>query len=323
MAQVNGGQRDDDVDSQVEQIRAHANRYLEDATKRVPHVGHGDRWYDRLFRVLESLRASRFIRHLPAPFREPLTMLYSRMLEQNALERERAWSLDDISHNLHIPSGEHVTVPSIWVADVFPPSEADNLRRQIDRNGWDRQRARYDLGETNQEILRRSRSEVGWSWSRLGAIVSTSSDRVSLDGPKQKLPSQFETIEVVARQVGRGLTIVIAHFQLSMEGRGQVDKVWHAKHEPRMVRDQGRPRAEGRLWAAFRDTQTSRRRLHDLAREWMAAACPGAFVRGGVRQPLMDLLLLEQYDPSLGERARHPLHDALRALGVDGPKQVA
>jgi hypothetical protein len=32
----------------------------------------------------------------------------------------------------------------------------------------------------------------------------------------------------------------------------------------------------------------------------------------------MDLLLLEQYDPSLGEQTRHPLRDALRALGVDG-----
>ena len=318
MTQGNGDQRGDDAGSQAKQFRTHANRYVLEASKRVPHAGDGNRWYDRLFKIIESLWMSRFVRRLPARFRESLTVLYDRLLQLNDLERERAWSLDDPSHNLRVSNGEQVTIPSIWVAEVFPPSEAGALDEQIERNGWDKKRAEYGLGESNQEILRRSRSEAGWSWWRLGAIVNTSSNWVSLDGPKQKLPTQFETIELMARQVGHGLTVVIAHFRLSVEGRQQVNNVWHAKHEPRMVRGRGRPRAEGRLWVGFRDTQTSRRELHDLAREWMCSACAGAFVRGGVQQPLMDLLLLEQHDPSLGDQVRPPLRDALRALGVDG-----
>jgi hypothetical protein len=90
------------------------------------------------------------------------------------------------------------------------------------------------------------------------------------------------------------------------------------RREPQLVHINGRLRAESRLWATGRITQEARRAAHDAARDWMARRCPGFFVANGEAQLLMDMLLMDKFDPIPGERTPREHSDALRALGITG-----
>ncbi|GAA4483780.1 hypothetical protein GCM10023191_005940 [Actinoallomurus oryzae] len=70
------------------------------------------------------------------------------------------------------------------------------------------------------------------------------------------------------------------------------------------------------MWSKCRKTQEARLSLHMAAREWLSNTCPGAFSEAGKQQPVIDLLLLEEHDPTLGERTDRELGDALRAIGL-------
>lgn len=291
--------------------------YLHKAYAAVPEIGKGRRWYDWPYRVFNTLLSSRLGKRMPSVIRGHLSNGLNYLLPYNELDRDRAWSREAL-HNLIVPPNERVAIPSLWIAEVFPPSEIHNLIRAIDDHGWDKKRVQFGMGEPNQEMLERSRQGAGWSWWRLGSIVDTSVKYSDFESQKQRLPPDFQHVDLVAVQFGSGLTVVLAHFHLSELGAGRVDRVWHAVREPRMVRGHGRPRTEDRLWSGIGETQESRRALHDLARGWMSGNCPGSFAHSHGKQPLMDLLLLNEHDPSKGERPDHLFNWALRALGITG-----
>ncbi|MEU0285451.1 hypothetical protein [Streptomyces sp. NPDC006147] len=234
----------------------------------------------------------------------------------NEHHRHLVWDRRDPFHNVSAPVGESLEVPGVWVVELFPPSEFDTLVRSLDKNSWDTKRVRYGLGERNRDSLERLRSGGSGGWARLGQVVSTDAF-IYPDAKVDKLPDGFAAVELTAAHIGDGLTAIVAFFRASDAGVAVLNDEWHREHEPQLVWRHGRPRAEDRMWSTFRATQGARRLLHDKARSWMRDTLPGAFARRNVPQPLIDLILFSEYDPTLGVRESRELSDALRALGLN------
>lgn len=281
----------------------------------VPEMGKGRRWYDPIYNLLHWLLQGWPRKLIPQRARSAVSYGINWLIPFNEVQRHRAEPLDSEFHNVFVPAGEHVTMPAIWLVEMFTPSTVDRLEVAIRKNKWDRRRIQFGTGKANAEMLGRSRTGAGWTWWRLAEIAPPESFML-MDGIRMRLPKEFRFIELVAVQIGSGLTAVVAEFRLSKEASVEVDAVWHAPHEPEIVFGKGRPRAEDRMWATFRQTQEARRRLHDLARDWLREACPGVFANDPRRQPTLDLLIFEQVDPWEGARLSHEQSEALRAVGV-------
>ncbi|MEW2405697.1 hypothetical protein [Streptomyces griseoviridis] len=295
------------------------SRFLREAYSAVPEIGEGRRWYDWPYKTLLAAHRSYFGRRLPRPVRARILDAINHFHPFHEHDVNRVWSRDDPTCNLHVPDDERVQVPGIWVVELFPPSQYSNLDKGIRRNAWDKRRVRYGIGEANLEVLEQSRAGEGWRWWKLGEVKSRSASWSPYpDGRSEDLGEWFTAIELVAVQIGAGLTAVLAHFTISPAGSSYVDSVWHSSHEPEIVRGNGRPRAENRMWVAFRKTQEARESLHEAARSWLARALPGAFAAAGEKQPLLDILLFDSYDPLLEEPAERELLDNIRALGLSG-----
>ncbi|PFG44961.1 hypothetical protein ATJ97_0239 [Georgenia soli] len=291
--------------------------YIGEAHGKVADIGKGRRWYDLPYRFIRWLLFARPKRFIPARVRPHLSNIQNYLLPYYSHELHRAWDPADPRHNIHVPDDEHVTIPGLWAVELFPPSEIDALNRAFERNGWDRRRVSIGTGEQNRTMLNRSRTGQGWSWWRLGEVSGEGSPYVFPDSVREKLPPHIGAIELGAIQIGSGLTAVVAHFHLNEAGSEYVDEMWHRKHEPEIVyRKRRRPHANDRMFTAYRKTQNARRELHEEARAWMSDRCPGYFSANGKTQPLMDMLLLEKYDPILATRDDRKYWDALRALGI-------
>ena len=294
------------------------SKFFNEAYDKVAEIGEGRRWYDLPYRLLSWLLSAWPNKVLPRRWRSGLNYLLNLLIPFNEHDRHKTLSLENPLHNLFVPEDEHVTIPGIWVVELFPPSAFDALSQIIAKNSWDRRRVYVGTGEGNLEMLERSRSGHGWTWWRLGEIADNDSGYWFPDGTREKLPAPFGAIELTAIQIGSGLTAVVAYFHITADASRSVDVVWHEHHEPQLVRGKGRPKAEDRMWAAFRITQQSRRTLHDAARKWLALRSPGFFAANQETQPLMDMLLLDRHDPIPGERDDRAFSDALRAIGLTG-----
>ncbi len=292
--------------------------YVRDAYEKVPGIGDGRRWYDFPYKILSWLLSSWRRKLLPRRFRDGLNYGLNYLIPFNEHDRHKMWSLEDPLHHITVPEDEHVNVPSIWVVELFPPSEFASLSETIQHNSWDKGRVYFLDRESNREMLERSRSGEGWTWWRLAEIASANSPYWSPDATREKLDPMFGAVELKAIQIGGGLTAVLAHFHLTDVASKSLDFTWHTPQEPQLVRGMGRPRAESREWATYRITQEARRMLHDAARAWMAKRCPGFFAGNSEPQPLMDMLLMDKFDPISGDRTDRELSDALRALGLTG-----
>ncbi|MFG1784486.1 hypothetical protein ACGFIU_18765 [Rhodococcus oryzae] len=296
--------------------------YVYEAFERVSEIGKGDRWYDLPYRVLSWLLFAWPRQILPQRAREILNSGRIFLTPFNTHDRHKVWSLDDRSRNVFVPEEEHVTVPGLWVVELFPPSEFASLEASIEANSWDSKRSYPQDLAGNQEMLARSRAGAGWNWWRLAEIYAPTTKQLSVYGVREKLPAEFTAVELRAVQIGTGLTAVVARFDLTKDAAKSIDTVWHTRHEPQLVYDEGRLRAEDRKWATFRVTQEARESLHNAARKWIADRCPGFFVSNDEPQLLMDMLLFDKHDPIPGERTDREFSDALRALGLTGHEAV-
>lgn len=292
-------------------------QYLKEAYARVPEIGRGQRWYDLPFRLLNGFAYSKLGRVLPRWVVRPFYFAIHWLYLLNDLDRERSWSTEDDLHNVHVPAEEHVHAAGLWAVDYFPPSCIDDLNAAIRRQGWDSRRPSGIPDELNSDLLSRSRRGAGPAWWRIATISPKASPSTTPRGVRQQLPAEFQSVELLGVKIGDGLTAVIAHFTLTDVATKSIDTVWHTPHDPRIVFRSRMPVLEDRMWTSFRKTQESRRRLHEVARGWLASNCPGAFANAKEQQPLMDLLLLEEHDPFEGLEASRRMADPLRALGVD------
>lgn len=293
---------------------------IEDAYRRVPEIGAGWRWYDVPYRVLRWMSTAWRRKLLPQRARERCNLWINYLTPFNEHERHK---VSESGFDFTIPDDEHVCISTIWAVELFPPSEFASLEQAIEKNAWDRRRHLLHGRESNAEMLVRSRAGSGWSWWRLAEVADVDGSLWSPDCTREKLPAEFDFIQLQAIQLGQGLTAVVARFRVSDSAAQRVDEVWHAPHEPRLVRSGGRPRAEDREWAAYRLTQEARCELHDSARSWLRDRCPGFFAATGESHRLLDLILMDVFDPLGGTEPPRELGQAFRALGLTehGPLQ--
>ena len=304
--------------SDPRETKSFSSTFLSDAYNQVPEIGKGRRWYDVLYVALVWLSSSWRRQIMPRQIKGLIRHGMSYLIPFNEHDRNKVWSREDPGRNLSVPEDEHVAVPGIWVVELFPPSEFAALRDAIQRNSWGKNRLLYEAKDGTREVLERSRSGTGWTWWRLAEIVSFDSHYLTLDGRREKLPPEFDAVELRAIQIGAGLTVVVALFQLAEHAAIYLDHVWRAPHLPSLVHGNGRPQASSSMWTAFRITQQARRKAHDSARSWMAGRCGGFFASNHEPQLLVDALLFDRYDPIRDERTDRRFDDALRALGLTG-----
>ncbi|ONH61397.1 hypothetical protein CcI49_07440 [Frankia sp. CcI49] len=222
----------------------------------------------------------------------------------------------DRLRNLIVPADEEVSQGGIWVVEFFPPSLYDDLLRALKKNGWGDSKFMGSIDGSNAEQVERARRGNGFLWSRLGAVANPNSPYL-VDAEREVLPSEFELIELTGVQIGTSLTAVVAFIRLSEEGRGALNKVWKAKHEPIFEwRGMRRPHTENRYFSAIRATQRERQRLHDTARTWLAERCGGFFARTPARQPVIDFNTFSKFDPTVMVAGKS-MGDPLRALGME------
>lgn len=293
-----------------------------EAYELVPEIGEGLRWYDYPYRGLEWLSRGWRRKVIPDPLLTRFNHAINYLIPFNEHDRNKARSLDGWLHNVHVPKDEHVNVPGIWVLELFPPTELSALERSLARNGWDRSRWHSPVDDANQAILEKSRSGHGYIRWRLVDVVGKGSTYWIPDGIRAELPADFDYVGLEAFQVGESLTAVIAHFHLTDAAAVKLDATWHEPHEPLLLRAKPRWRALDRQWAAHWRTQTARRAQHDLARAWLAERLPGFFAHRRSPQPLLDLMLLDKFDPTVAPPAKRSreagnIHSAAyRALGL-------
>ena len=303
----------EDLNSSLDDHR----RYRDDATAKVPEIGDGKRWYDLPYKTVNWLLRGRPRGLLPRPVRERLGDTYTSLHAFNDLDQYRVWDLDDTFHNYKVPTDEHATFPTIWVVELFPPSRYEQLQAASSRNNWDKRRELMQQ-ERNLTMLEASRGGRGWYWWRLAEIADPRAPYSFPDGAIEQLPEPFFSVELRAINVGPSLTAVIGCFTLDQATMTRLDDVWHATHEPSIIRRGQVFSAQDRMWSGFRITQQARGGVHEAARTWMNQKVPGFFSTSDEPQPILDLLLTDNYDPSLGQRPPRDFDEALRALGITG-----
>lgn len=290
---------------------------IEDAYAKVSEIGKGWHWYDLPYRVMFWFLTGWRRKIAPRKVRSLLNFGVNYLLAFHQHDLDKVWNRNASMHSFALPADEHVSVPSVWVLELFPPSQFASLESAIRKNDWDRERRLWSNREANLEILVKSRSGTGWSWWSLGEIVDTSSRWQFPDGTREKLPDLFEAIQLRAIQIGTGLTAVAGRFYLSESSAAYLDTVWHSDHEPMMLRRHGgRPQTLNHKWAAFHNTQTARCQVHEAARKWMQRRIPGFFASIGEANTLVDMLLTDKFDPLESGEPPRELDDAFRALGL-------
>lgn len=300
------------------------SKSVEGAFTKTPSIGQSwTRWYDGPYRLFMWSMTGWRRNILPSSVRTRANRAINHLLQFNVHDRNKVRDREDRIHNLLVPEDEHIFIPSILVVELFSPNEVSSLERALVKNGWDKKHF-GSIGEKgNIDALNRSRSGKGYLWWKLASIVDTdkideTKNYVLSGSNKEKLPPQFKGVQLKAVQVSSSLTAIVAQFTLTEEATDSLDNVWHDKHEPIIIRENGRLYPQSRKFSAFRITQSTRRVLHDAAREWMSLRCSGFFATHNEPQLVTDVMLTSKYDPTAADLPDRDLLDSLRALGIDG-----
>lgn len=286
----------------------------------VPEIGKGwRRWYDLPYRLLWWMLTSWPRQRLHWRVRSRLAIAVNFLGAFNHYDRLKVEPFDDPMENLIVPADEQIQQGGIWVVEFFPPSCYSRLTEALAKNGWDEPSLMHSQAEgTNAERITEARRGKGFVWSRIGAVADPKSRYSAIDAKREILPEEFRLIELVAVQLGQSLTAVTAFIRLSDTGQSALNRAWKAQYEPTFDwRGFRPPHTEGRLFAAIRAVQRERKRLHDLARSWLADRCPGYFSATQAGPPVVDFNMFANFDPTAGRPSRE-MHEPLRALGMGG-----
>lgn len=287
-----------------------------DELERVPYLGEGRRWYDPPGRLVRWLRLRAQRRRVPRFILDGLMRLEMVLISVNSLEqyRRRTGSMRPWDVPIELPAGERIEHGGFWLVELYPPSVASRLTKAAKRHGWgDRPGRMFD--EPMTEVIERARRRSGRSWFRLAEIVGSHGRWRRPDSQLGRLPAEIEGVELVAVQIGRSLTAVVAFFRLSELGRLAMDATLRGEHEPTLRWNRGRPLVDSSHFMSMLNTQAERQRLHDLGRRWMARACPRYFAQREDGAPVIDLAVLQEADPT--KDLDRDMRDVLRALGMD------
>lgn len=160
----------------------------------VPEIGATwRRWYDVPYRLLNWWIRSRWSKVLPRKLRDRSYEWITALIRYNDHARNKVRSLDDPMHNIFVPVDEQLTVPALWLIELFPPSAAPELRSLV-RKYNPRIRLFSDPAEA-VSILSQTRAGQGYDWFALSYIQAPKSRSLIPDSRREQIPDVFDGIE--------------------------------------------------------------------------------------------------------------------------------
>lgn len=273
-------------------------------------------WYKTLDRLLGWVIERRAFKKLPHLLRKFVYQLSNWPLAFHEFNRLMADDSNDPVHNLLLPEGEHISLPIIWVCEMYPPSYAAELARNLKKRGWNGGFAALAPGDEVTAYLDKIRGESHLGWHSLETIRSRESQFFGHAGAKREnLAKEFDHINLVLVPLGSALTAIVASFNLSDAGLSVLETAIVKPHEPRVDRKKGRIQLVDRRTAGIEVVQNSRNDLHSLARKWMKENLPGVFaMEGAGNLPIADLII--RYGSKDSEEYRRKNRNYLESLGL-------
>ncbi len=270
----------------------------------------------RIYRALVAIRRSRLGGHLPEVLQTKLDATTEWMWQRFLLRRyQRKGTFDDLS----VPEDEQVYIPAIWLVDFVEPSQISYVVSSFKKNNWS---FSGPLSTSNIEMFKTVRTEGSESWSRwtVADLININSSRPPYLSQKAKLPDFIEKAQIEAWPIGESLTAVTARIELSDDAMLSVNRSWHARYEPTLVKQSDGRKVETPRWSNYRNTQAARLKLLTDARAWFAQVCPGVFSGAATPQPTLDLILFKKFDPNASlEQAEV---DAIRSIGLTNLRSI-
>lgn len=254
---------------------------------------------------------------LPRPIRQSISKPYNWLLQYDHLDYVRSRDPKEAFGSISLPENEKVSLPAIWVCEMYPPSYAESLKDAIKRNGWLSSSRQTFPGQEVEAYLDQARTEAGLGWRVIARIRSRKAPNSPSFGTiRKRLPREFDSINVDFFSLGSALSAVVATFTLSNDATGSLEKVILGPHEPRVIRDHGFTRVEDRYTRGINEVHDARRNLHRVAREWMSSTIPGVFAtEADNHMPAADLIV--RFGSSQTPDYRDKNRGYLSALGMD------
>jgi hypothetical protein len=289
---------------------------IEDAFNKVPEIGTKWRWYDIPYRAFGWLHRSWRRRILPRRVRHWTYLGMNYLIQFNEHERKKVRDVFELHGQ--ILDSEQVSIPSLWVVELYPPSQVASLNRSIESHSWDKEWVWLLGREENRDYLQASRANTGSTWWDVADIVDDKKKpEVHSSAPtRADLPASFKAVRIRGVHVGPGLTALVATFDLVDSVAEQVNAALHKDYDPELVCGSGMPRSEGRAWVRYRKTQQSRKLVHDEARQWIRDECPGFFAAHSLPPVLIDLVMTDLSNPFSNEERSIEQDETLRSLGI-------
>jgi len=271
-------------------------------------------WHARCSGVVHWLAFRTPIQRWPSGCRR-LVALLNWLYTFEGLEHAQASDPAKRYEKIAPDSDEHIVVPTLWACELYLPSYAQGLFRDLRRNGWDGGLHAIP-GDETEAILRRARENGGLGWWPFAEVLAKDAKKAfsSPYAKRERLPAEFVEIQLTLFPLGSSLTAVVAAFRLADSAAASVDRAVRAPHEPRRYRHKGKIVVDGRLFVGIDTIQGAREALHMSARRWMGQRLPGVFAcEGQDRLPVIDLLVREGVTTHDGDIE---MRNYFRALGL-------
>lgn len=235
---------------------------------------------------------------MPKPLKFALNSFHSLLMRKHSLNYARSRPLTDPLYNIVIPQEEKIQLPMIWVVEMFPPSYAASMARNIRKAGWREAwpRTRGDV----QDRVRRARVTGTVNSTTLAKLLAAGEPGSRLMGyAPTRLPAQYRSIEVTMIELQNSLTAIVATFELSESESLALDRILRVVPQPKVERlRRGGHSIQDRIGVSASLVANERARIRSDARAWLSHRLPGVFaVEAAGRLPVLDLIVTEVAEP--------------------------
>ncbi|WP_156891258.1 hypothetical protein [Agromyces subbeticus] len=254
-------------------------------------------------------------RFTPKPIRRCLSRFHNWLLRSESLQHERSRPLTHPLYNIVVPADEKVHLPLIWAVEMFPPSYAASMARNIQKAGW---RATWPSAHGDvQERVRRARVTGTVNSTTLARLLSADEPAAHLMGyTPTRLPKEYRSIEITMIELQNSLTAIVAAFELSEPESLALDRLLHVVPEPEIKPLRGGGHSiRSRIQMSGELIEQERARMRAGVRRWLSRRVPGVFaLEAQGHLPVMDLLVTTIAAPF--ESNMRDIGNYLPALGI-------
>ncbi|MGV1777156.1 hypothetical protein ACQZ6H_19800 [Agrobacterium fabrum] len=225
---------------------------------------------------------ARFPSLVPNPYRDEQAFLESDDINENAASR--------------LPPDHDVALASIWVCEVFGPSEIETFYHNLGKLGWDEKLSR----QSATEWIKRQRSYGSEGFMEMGSVLRPGERKLHMPlHLTAEFPQEFDSLIVNVIQITSSLTCLMVGFILSKTSSTEYARVLNqefATRKKRISRDGAISilSVDQQKMDAMKNCQD---RLRHASVEWMNKSFPGFFAKlvDKDRVPTGDLILTRGY----------------------------